>query len=147
MTTHLYGKIDSPCCENYALKKNTVHNVDSNPSVLKVIKNDFYMDDFLKTHSSVKYLTNVASFRLTKFTSNTQDIIDQLPSSEIINQTSISQQNLEDSYRKILWILWNIQTDVLKLRSIDNVYPNIKRGILSLVLSLFDPIGIVVPVC
>ena len=91
------------------------------------------MDDFLKSHSSIKYLADITNsvissfkntgFRLTKFTSNSQDIIDQFPSSEIINQTSISQQNVEDSYRKILGILWKIQTDVLKLRFIDIVIP------------------------
>ena len=93
------------------------------------------MDDFLKSHSSNKYLTHIikvisnlknVGFRRTKFTSNSQDIIDQLPSSEVINQTSTGQQNVEESYRKILGILWNIQTDVLKLRSIDKSYPNIK---------------------
>lgn len=57
MTTHLFGKIDSPCCANFALKKRTVHNVDSNLSVIKAIENDFYMDDFLKSHSSISYLT------------------------------------------------------------------------------------------
>ena len=64
----------------------------------------------------------------------------------MINQTSISQQNAEDCFRNILGILLNIQTDVLKLRSIDNAYPNTKQGIISLLCSLFDPLGIVVPV-
>ena len=50
---------------------------------------------------------------------------------EIINQTSISQQNVGDSYCKILRMLWNIQTDVLKLRSIGNIYPNTKREYLA----------------
>ena len=59
------------------------------------------MDDFLKTYSFIKYLTGVtrsvtqnlknAGFRLAKFTSNTQDVIDQLPSSKIVKQSSISQ--------------------------------------------------------
>ena len=101
------------------------------------------MDDFLK--SVVSNLKN-AVFHLSKFTSNSQDIIDQLPSSEIINHTSICQQNVEDSYRKILEILRNVQTDVLKLRSIDNVYPNTKRGMLNLPCSLFDPLGILISV-
>ena len=61
MTTDLFGKIDSPCCVNYALKKNTVNNEDSNPSVLKAIENDFPMDDFLKSNSSSKYLTDITN--------------------------------------------------------------------------------------
>ena len=78
MSTHLFGKIDSPCA-NYALKKITVDTVDLNPAVIKAIENDFYMDHFLKSHSSNKYLTDItksvisnlkkAGFRLTKFTS------------------------------------------------------------------------------
>ena len=130
--------------------------MDLNPAVIKAIENYFYMDDFLKSHSSIKYLKDIAKsvisilkkagFRLKWFISNNQDIIDQCPSSEIINQTIISPQNVEDSYRKILGISQNIQTDVLKLRSIGNVYPNTKRGILSFLFSLFDPLGIAVPV-
>ena len=56
---------------------------------------------------------------------------------EIINQTSISQQNVGDSYCKILGMLWNIQTDVLKLRSIDNIYPNTKREYFFLYVTRF----------
>ena len=80
MTMHLFGKIDSTSCANFALKNRTVHNVDSNLSVIKAIENDFYTDDFLKSHSSIKYLTYIiksnisnlknAGFCLTKFTSN-----------------------------------------------------------------------------
>ena len=46
----------------------------------------------------------------------------------------------------MLGILWNIQTDVLKLHSTKNVYPNTKHGILSLLCSLFSALGIVVTV-
>ena len=80
MSTHLFGKIDSPCCANYALKESKLDNVDLNPAVIKAIENDFYMDDFLKSHSSNKYLTAVTKsvisnlkntgFRLTKYTFN-----------------------------------------------------------------------------
>ena len=92
------------------------------------------MDDFLKSHSSIKYLTGStksvisnlknAGFRLTKFTSYSQNIIEQVRSSEIYNQTSIRHQRVEYSYCKILAILWNIQSNVLKLRSVDHVYLN-----------------------
>ena len=118
MSTYLFDKIDSPCCANYALKKSTVDNAHLNPAVIKGIENDFYMDGFLKSHFSNKYLTEITKsvisnlkntgFHLIKFISNSQDIMDQPPSSEINNQASISQQSVEDSYRKILGILLNI---------------------------------------
>ena len=59
MSTNLFGKIDSPYCANYALKKSTVDNVDLSPVVIEAIENDFDMDDFLKSHSSNKYLTDI----------------------------------------------------------------------------------------
>lgn len=133
MLTQLFGKIDCPGCENYALKKSIIDKVDLNPAVIKVIESDFNMDDFLKFHASNKYLAGItksvisnfknAVFYLPKFTSNSQDNIHQLLSSEIIKQSSIVQLNAEDSYRKIFGILWNIQTDVPKFVSIDNLIP------------------------
>ena len=57
MAKHLLGKIDSLCCANYALKKTAINNVDSNPTIRRTIENDFYMDDFLKSHSFISYLT------------------------------------------------------------------------------------------
>lgn len=59
MSTHLFGKIDSPCCANYALKESKLDNVDLNPAVIKAIENDFYMDNFLISCSSTKYLTDI----------------------------------------------------------------------------------------
>ena len=59
------------------------------------------MVDIPKSHCSDKHLTDItksvtsnlknAGFHYAKFTSNSQDLIDQLPSSEIMNHTSISQ--------------------------------------------------------
>ena len=154
MTLYLFGKVDSPCCANFALKKSAVDKSDTlHPSVVKTIDQDFYMDDFLKSHSSAEHLidtTNTvistlkqAGFRLTKLVSNSHDIINKLPSTEIIDQTKISQP---DSNQRILGILWDIQNNILKLRPVSNIYPNTKRGILSLLSSIFDPLGIVAPV-
>ena len=67
MTKHLLGKIDSPCCGNYAVKKSKVDNLDSNPSVIKTIENDFYMHEFQKSHPSIKYLTDITNSVISNF--------------------------------------------------------------------------------
>ena len=59
MMAYLFGKTDSPCFANCALKKSSVDNEDSNLSVIKAIENDFYADDFPRYHSSMKYLTDI----------------------------------------------------------------------------------------
>ena len=53
MLVHLFGKIDSPYCSNYALKRS---GLDERETVcqdnIESIQNDFYMDDYLKSSSS-----------------------------------------------------------------------------------------------
>ena len=58
---------------------------------------------FCSFNSSLKN----AKFHLTKFTSNSQAGIDQLPSIEIANNILVSK------ILKIFGLLWNIQTDII----------------------------------
>lgn len=50
MNVHIFGKADSPCCGNWAIKKIAIDekkNFDN--EVIKALKRDFYMDDFLNS--------------------------------------------------------------------------------------------------
>ena len=59
------------------------------------------MDDFLKSDKSEEHLTRItktvisvlkeSGFRLTKFVSNNQDILNQLPELEILNKKTIAE--------------------------------------------------------
>ena len=61
------------------------------------------MDNVLKSDNSVEHLTRIAKtvisvlkesgFRLTKFASNNQDILNQLPETEILNKKAIAEQS------------------------------------------------------
>ena len=53
MNVHLFGKIESPCCTNWLLKKTALNQKDTHPenTVLKILDN-FYMDDYLNSFSS-----------------------------------------------------------------------------------------------
>ena len=60
MTAHLFGKIDSPFCPNFAIGKHVLDKTDIiDPLVVTLVDKDFYMDDSLKSHSSIEYLANV----------------------------------------------------------------------------------------
>ena len=52
MNVHLFGKIDSPCCANWSLKKTELDQKNIYPEniVLKILGN-FYMDDYLDSFS------------------------------------------------------------------------------------------------
>ena len=156
MNVHLFGKNDSPCVANFALKKAGADKKDIiNPSVVTSIDQDFYMDDFLKSDNSEEHLTRItktiisvlkeSGFRLTKFVSNNQDILNQLPETEILNKKAIAEQSDQESTHKALGILWNVKTDELRIKFSDKTFLNTKHGLLSLLCSIFDPLGIVSP--
>ena len=73
------------------------------------------MDDFLKSDNSDKHLTRItktvisvlkeSGFRLTKFVSNNQYILNQLPQTEILNKKAITEQSDQESTHKALGIL------------------------------------------
>ena len=60
------------------------------------------MDNILKSDNSVEHLTRIAKtvisvlkesgFTLTKFASNNQNILNQLPETEILNKKAIAEQ-------------------------------------------------------
>ena len=61
------------------------------------------MDNILKSDNSVEHLTRIAKtvisvlkesgFTLTKFASNNQNILNQLPETEILNKKAIAEQS------------------------------------------------------
>ena len=90
MLIHIFGKVDSPCCENWALRKKSPKNL---PDVKQAIERNFCMDDFLKSLSNVDELIELSKrvistllshgFRLTKWVSNSCEILNSLPKTEI----------------------------------------------------------------
>ena len=124
MNVHLFGKNDSLCVANFALKKAGADKKDIiHPSVVTSIDQDFYMDDFLKSDNSEEHLTRITKtvisvlkesrFRLTKFVSNNQHILNQLPETEVLHKKAVAEQHNRVSTHKALRILWNVKTDLL----------------------------------
>ena len=156
MNVHLFGKNDSPCVANFALKKVGADKKDIiHPSLVTSIDQDFYMGDFLRSDNSEEHLTRItktvisvlkeSGFRLTKFVPNNQNILNQLLETEILNEKAIAEQSDQESTHKALGILWNVKTGELRIKFLDKTFLNTKRGLLSLFCSIFNPFGIVSP--
>ena len=150
MNVQLLGKNDSHCVANFALKSAGIDKKDiTHPS----INQNFYMDDFLISDNSVEHLTRITKIvisviqgsELTKFMSNNKEILNQLPETEILNKKGIADQSGQESAQKALGVLWNVKTDELRIKFSDKNFLYTKRGLLSLLCSIFDPTGIVSP--
>ena len=104
---------------------------------VKFIDEDFYMDDFIKSGNSLETLihtitsvTNTPSqygFRLHKWISNNEYLLNKIPESE---KASTNQA-------KILGINWDIESDDLGLREINKSFIPTKRGVLSVLCSIY----------
>ena len=120
-------------------------------NIIDQINRNFYMDDFLHSHSSIERLSTTTKtiikvlsnggFRLTKWLSNNKSFLDTLPYSEISPEISENQVQTE----KVLGILWNFGTDLLSIKPIDKVFEDTKRGMLAFISSLFDLISMLTP--
>ena len=74
---------------------------------------------------------------------NSQIILDHLPTAELEIKNKIEDLTYENSFKKVLGLLWNVKSDALKLSSNIKRISNKKRGLLSVLCSIFDPLGFV----
>ena len=92
-------------------------------------------------------LINVLSFHgfhLTKWMSNHPDVLNGIPKEKLLCQNIRLDFNSEIAERA-LGLLWNVKNDKLTFQHSPKGLPNTKRGVLSLVSSILDPLGIVTP--
>ena len=114
MNVHTFGKNDSPCIANFSLKQCAKDQQGEFSKVItESVARDFYMDDFLKSGECVKDLINNATqllqllsnkdFRLKKWISNSQIILDWLPTAELERKNKLKNLTNENSFKRY----WN----------------------------------------
>ena len=155
MDIYPFGKVDSPCCCLWALKKTATDSITNIIARAKeAITENFYMDDYLdsfNTQSEAMEISQVMAalkeggFGLTKWTSNDSRILDNLPLSKIL-AASINLDLDDTNIERMLGIISNPKMDTLQIKVSDRETPMTKRGILSYTSSIFDPLGILSPI-
>lgn len=150
LTTVIYGLASSPHCAVRAMIEGARDMNDKYPEAVKVIENDFYMDDGLFGANSVKkalalaqevkYVLNRAKFELCKWKSNNsalvQELEDQNPSSVLLSDSTF-----------ILGLKWILQSDefTYKIAHFEQLKKFTKRAILGQIAQLYDPNGFLAP--
>lgn len=147
MTAHVFGCTSSPGCANFAVRKTAEDNSNNfSEVVVKTLLKIFYVDDVLKSVATVTEaaalvedliaICKKGGFRLTKWASNSKEVIDSIPVSEKAGSKEVE---------KALGVLWNTVLDVLSIRIDVTDRPCTKRGLLGMIASTFDPLGIASP--
>ena len=108
MRVHIFGKTDSPCATNWALKQRPP---EDDYQLKRIIEDNFYMDDFLysmnyklKLNKLCIRLINVLSshgFNLTKSMSNHPDVLNNIPKERLLCQNIKLDFNSEITERAL----------------------------------------------
>ena len=157
MTVHLFGATSSPGCANLALRTAADDGVNEfGAKAASFIKENFYVDDGLKSVPTVpeaieliKSSTEMCmkgGFRLHKFTSNSKEVVESTPAesrAKDIKELDLNCDLLPPEH--VLGVEWNIENDAFKFRITLKDKPLTRRGILSTVSSIYDPLGFATP--
>lgn len=157
MCTHLFGATSSPSAANFALKT-TADDYEEKwgTAAADFIRNEFYVDDGLKSVATVaeardliykaKNLCKEGGFRLHKFASNNRAVLEAIDYHDYAkNVKSLDLSSNPLPMERTLGILWCAESDTFQFHVKLPERPPTRRGILSTVSSVFDPLGIVSP--
>ena len=157
MTVHLFGATSSPGCANFALKS-TANDFEEEfgASAADFLRNDFYVDDGLKSVplvdeavkliASVKQMCSRGGFRLHKFVSNSKEVIRRIPEQDRADGVKELDLDLDSlPLERALGVHWCVESDCFQFTIVLQDKPCTRRGILSTVSSIFDPLGFVAP--
>ncbi len=157
MTVHLFGATSSPSCTCFALRRTAIDGkAEATAEAADTILQNFYMDDCLKSVASEdaaiklsQSLISVCSkggFHLTKWVSNSRAVLLSLPEKERtkeVKDLDFNKSNL--LVERALGIRWCTETDTFRFAINVQERPTTRRGILSVVSSIYDPFGLVAP--
>ncbi|XP_037302768.1 uncharacterized protein LOC115450881 [Manduca sexta] len=159
MKVLIFGASCSPATAIYVMNRNAERHRHTHPEAVEAIKKKHYMDDYLDSyedeHRAITIATQVrnihreAHFELRKWTSNSPAVLKALGESP--NATEAVE--IERTER-VLGLIWRPQEDRLAFNlDLARIPSNLlrreaptKREALKIVMSLFDPLGLVSPI-
>ena len=159
MKVHLFGAVSSPACANFGLKRIAAdHGTKETTKAVEFISDNFYVDDGLyscqdvtqaiKVLNDARHICNEGNLRLHKIISNNESVLKSIPRSECADHKATQDLSFEektDSVDRVLGIQWATETDQFQFKLLLPQKTPTRRGILSTVASIFDPIGWISP--
>ena len=157
MKVHIFGAASSPGCANFAFKQAAGDGeAEFGSETAEFVRRDFYVDDGLKSmknpeeaialiENSQKLCTK-AGLRLHKFVSNSKEVIEAIPSEDRakgLQDLDLNHDSLPAE--RTLGIIWCIELDCFQFKIDVQVSPLTRRGVLSTISSVFDPLGFAAP--
>ena len=158
MRVHVFGNSPSPAVATYGLRRAAMKGEQQHGSDTRhFVEREFYVDDGLisvpteeqaitllkRTQASL----SESNLRLHKITSNSIDVLKAFPvedHAKDIKDFDLGGETIPT--QRSLGLIWEVAADTFTFQASVSDKPFTRRGVLSTINSLFDPLGFVAPV-
>ena len=159
MTVHVFGNSPSPAVATYGLHRTAAESAEIfGVDVKAFIEHDFYVDDGISSLPSAEEAIDLlrrtkeallvnGNLRLHKIASNNAELLKAFPEEEL--SKSLKGLDFHDDSLPLqhsLGLNWDLRSDCFSFKAPTDERPFTRRGVLSVVNSLFDPLGFVAPI-
>ncbi|XP_069129305.1 uncharacterized protein [Argopecten irradians] len=154
MTRHVFSNTTSPAIANYGIRK-IVENADED--VTNFVNKDFYVDDGLLSYKTESEAISIVKRikqtlgengrnRLHKFSSNSRELLHSFQQEDLakeLKDLDLAADALP--MQRSLGLLWDKETDMFtcSINHVEKAYT--RRGLLSTINSIYDPLGFAHP--
>ncbi|XP_062712996.1 uncharacterized protein LOC134290048 [Aedes albopictus] len=157
LTTVTYGTSSAPYLSTKCLQRLGTEGAATHPAAAKTVKKDFYVDYALSGTDDLEEgrslvsdlidLTNSAGFILRKWSSNSAELLSNVPI-EFREERISFELDSSTSAVKTLGLIWEPAADIFRFAvpQLESNAPITKRTVLSESAKIFDPLGIIGPV-
>ena len=154
----VFGDCSSPFKANKVVQEHNRKHREKYPQAADTLENSIYVDDTLDSRCEVEELITTrrelsgsleeAGWKIRKFLSNVKEALEEIPNSDkaaIVNIEGIPSLPSQ----KTLGMMWEAEADIFNYQyAVDltkKVVTMTKRGILKIMATLFDPLGLLDP--
>ncbi|XP_044761992.1 uncharacterized protein LOC123319195 [Coccinella septempunctata] len=157
MQVMTFGATCSPTCAQF-VKNLNARQLTQRQDILDAIEMKHYVDDYLDCTDTVdealekifevKRIQNLGGFELVDWTSNSKDVMDALSTQEDFICKDLDLDS-DRSIQRILGLSWDSKLDSFCFKLKSNIFEvetrngTTKRQILKIVMSIFDPLGLI----
>ncbi|XP_021355873.1 uncharacterized protein LOC110451959 [Mizuhopecten yessoensis] len=157
MKANVFGNSPSPAVAVYGLRK-SVEGDGIDQDVKAFVNQNFYVDDGLVSSDSEESVISLlkrtqntlkekGNLRLHKFISNSPKVMSSFPAQDLgkeMKNLQLDKDNLPT--HKSLGLLWDLNTDNFTFDTNTKTTACTRRGILSMLNSIYDPLGFAAPI-
>ena len=155
MKVHIFGASSSPGCATFGLRKLAQDYSKTCKEASDFVLNNFYVDDGLLSSDSreeieriichSRQLCSLGNLELHRFVINDQNISVDAKCENKIPGNPVNLSLEDPTIERVLGIQWCVDLDTIQFRIVLKDSPLTRRGILSTVASIYDPLGFLAP--